>query len=310
MFSKTVSYVIGALILAGTLLEFISPAVALAIGMVLGIFHLANSELVEQSKGFQKSLLKISVVGLGFGINIKEALVVGADSFFITLITIVCTFIIAFGIGKLLKSERITTILVASGTAICGGSAIAAVSPSLHANSNQTSIALAIVFLLNAVALFIFPSIGYYFDLSQSQFGLWSAIAIHDTSSVVGAAELFGEESLNIATTTKLVRTLWIIPLVLIISFGSNTKDKFAFPWFIIGFLAAMGISSYFPEMESVSKGIVWVSRKLLIFTLFLIGLQISIDQLKKLGFIILIVGVLTWIILAVISLFYIINYT
>ncbi len=310
MLSRPITYSIAILILIGTLLGYISPAIALSIGMVSGVFNLANRKLVLSNIKFQKLLLQLSVVGLGFGINIKEAIVVGSDSFFITLITIVCTFIIAFGIGKLVKSEKITTILVASGTAICGGSAIAAVSPCLRANSNQTSIALAIVFLLNAIALFIFPTVGHYFELSQSQFGLWSAIAIHDTSSVVGAAELFGEESLNIATTTKLVRTLWIIPLVLIISFGSNAQDKFSFPWFILGFLAAMAISYYIPQMETVSNSIVWLSRKLLIFTLFLIGLQISIGKIKKLGFNILIVGVTTWVTLAVISLLYILNYT
>lgn len=298
------------MVLMGTLFGYISPAIALLIGMISGIFNFANRELVLEKTKFQKLLLQLSVVGLGFGINIKEAIAVGSDSFFVTLITIVCTFIIAFGIGKLVKSERITTILVASGTAICGGSAIAAVSPCIRANSNHTSIALAIVFLLNAIALFIFPTIGHYFGLSQSQFGLWSAIAIHDTSSVVGAAELFGEESLKIATTTKLVRTLWIIPLVLIISFGSNSKDKFSFPWFILGFLAAMAISYYLPNMEIVSDKIVWFSRKLLIFTLFLIGLQINLVQIRKLGFNILIVGITTWVTLTIISLLYILNYT
>ncbi|MGB5821976.1 MAG: putative sulfate exporter family transporter [Saonia sp.] len=310
MLSRSTSYILGAIVLAGTLLGYISPAIALLIGMLGGIFQIVDKDLVSENVGFQKSLLQLSVVGLGFGIHIQEALVMGSNSFFISLIAIVFTFIIAFTLGKIFKSERITTILVASGTAICGGSAIAAVSPSIKANSNQTSIALAIVFLLNAIALFIFPTIGHFFDLSQSQFGLWCAIAIHDTSSVVGASELFGEESLVIATTTKLVRTLWIIPLVLIISFGNQSKSKSTFPWFIIGFLAAMLLTSYVPQIESVSDKIVWFSRKLLIFTLFLIGLQINIGQLKKLGFTILIVGILTWSILAVLSLLYILNYT
>ncbi|WP_435623620.1 YeiH family protein [Flagellimonas sp.] len=297
------------LVLTGTLLGYISPALALAIGMAAGIFQLANTEFVTNSKKFQKTLLQLSVVGLGFGIHMQQAIEVGSNSFFITLITIVCTFIIAFAIGKILKSERITTILVASGTAICGGSAIAAVSPSLKADSSQTSISLAIVFLLNAIALFIFPYIGHYFDLDQSQFGIWSAIAIHDTSSVVGAAEVYGNEALNIATTTKLVRTLWIIPLVLIISFGSNSKEKFAFPWFIFGFIGAMLINSYIPEAGKISEHIVWIARKALIFTLFLIGMQINIGQLKKLGFNILIVGIFTWIVLGGISLFYVLEY-
>ena len=207
------------------------------------------------------------------------------------------------------KSERISTILVASGTAICGGSAIAAVSPSLKADSSQTSISLAIVFLLNAIALFVFPYIGQFFGLDQAQFGTWSAIAIHDTSSVVGAAEVYGNEALNVATTTKLVRTLSIIPLVLIISFGSNSKEKFTFPWFIFGFIGAMLINSYVTSAEPISAHIVWIARKALIFTLFLIGMQINLAQLKKLGFNILIVGIFTWILLGVISLFYVLNY-
>ena len=309
MISKPVTYAISALVLLGTLLGYVSPSIALALGMIGGIFKIANAEFVEKNKKVQKYLLQIAVVGLGFGIHIKEAIEIGSNSFFVTLITIVFVFIIAFMLARALKSDRITTILVASGTAICGGSAIAAVSPSIKANSNQTSISLAIVFLLNAVALFIFPSIGAYFELSQEQFGLWSAIAIHDTSSVVGAAEIYGNESLTIATTTKLVRTLWIIPLVLIISFGSNTKEKFKFPWFILGFLGAMLLISYVPALDSVKEHLVWGARKLLVFTLFLIGLQINIKELKKLGFNILIVGISTWLLLAVSSLLFIQNY-
>nr|WP_297917182.1 putative sulfate exporter family transporter [uncultured Allomuricauda sp.] len=309
MLSKTGTYILSLLVLIGTLLGFISPALALAVGMASGIYKIAQDDFVRNRKKFQKLLLQLSVVGLGFGIHMQQAIEVGSNSFFITLITIVCTFIIAFGIGKLLKSERITTILVASGTAICGGSAIAAVSPSLKADSSQTSISLAIVFLLNAIALFVFPYIGQFFGLDQAQFGTWSAIAIHDTSSVVGAAEVYGNEALNVATTTKLVRTLWIIPLVLIISFGSNSKEKFTFPWFIFGFIGAMLINSYVTSAEPISAHIVWIARKALIFTLFLIGMQINLAQLKKLGFNILIVGIFTWILLGVISLFYVLNY-
>lgn len=309
MISKPITYAISALVLLGTLLGYVTPSIALAIGMLGGIFKLANFEFVEKNKKTQKYLLQIAVVGLGFGIHIKQAIEIGSNSFFVTLITIVFVFIVAFILARILKSDRITTILVASGTAICGGSAIAAVSPSIKANSNQTSISLAIVFLLNAVALFVFPSVGSYFELSQEQFGLWSAIAIHDTSSVVGAAEIYGNQSLTIATTTKLVRTLWIIPLVLIISFGSDSKEKFKFPWFILGFLAAMLLISYVPALDEVKEHIVWGARKLLVFTLFLIGLQINIKELKKLGFNILIVGTTTWLLLGISSLLFILYY-
>lgn len=310
MLSKPVTYFIIILVLIATLLGYISPAIALLIGMISGILQISNNEVVQNNIKFQKYLLQISVVGLGFGINIQEALVLGSNSFFLSLVAIVFTFIIAITFAKLFKSERITTLLVASGTAICGGSAIAAVSPCLKANSNQTSIALAIVFLLNAIALFIFPSIGHYFNLSQSQFGLWCAIAIHDTSSVVGASALYGSEALNVATTTKLVRTLWIIPLVLILSFGSDTGKNIKFPWFILAFLGAMLLSSYVLQLQPINDKIVWLARKSLIFTLFLIGLQINLKQLRKLGFSIIGVGALTWVILVVLSLFYILNYT
>lgn len=310
MLSKPITYFLIILVLIAILLGYISPAIALLIGMISGMLQISNNGVVQNNIKFQKYLLQISVVGLGFGINIQEALVLGSNSFFLSLVSIVFTFIIAITFAKLFKSEKITTLLVASGTAICGGSAIAAVSPCLKANSNQTSIALAIVFLLNAIALFIFPSIGHYFNLSQSQFGLWCAIAIHDTSSVVGASALYGSEALNVATTTKLVRTLWIIPLVLILSFGSDTGKNIKFPWFILAFLGAMLLSSYVVELQPINDEIVWLARKLLIFTLFLIGLQINLKQLKKLGFSIIGVGVLTWIILGVLSLFYILNYT
>lgn len=310
MLSKLVTYLLIILVLIVTLLGYISPAVALLIGMISGILQISNNEVVQNNIKFQKYLLQISVVGLGFGINIQEALVLGSNSFFLSLVAIVFTFIIAISFAKLFKSERITTLLVASGTAICGGSAIAAVSPCLRANSNQTSIALAIVFLLNAIALFIFPSIGHYFNLSESQFGLWCAIAIHDTSSVVGASALYGSEALNVATTTKLVRTLWIIPLVLILSFGSDTGKNIKFPWFILAFLGAMLLSSYIVQLQPINDKIVWLARKSLIFTLFLIGLQINLKQLRKLGFSIIGVGALTWVILVVLSLFYILNYT
>ena len=306
---KPVIYIIGGFVLLGILLGYITPALALLIGMVIGISKICNIDVVRRHPKVQSKLLQLSVIGLGFGIHIKEALALGSSSFFISLIAITLTFVIAFTVGKLLGSEKITTILVASGTAICGGSAIAAVSPSVQANSNQTSIALAIVFLLNAIALFIFPTIGHFFDLDQTQFGLWCAIAIHDTSSVIGASAQFGEVALNVATTTKLIRTLWIIPLVLIISFGSNSKEKINFPWFILGFLATMILSSYFPALENFSDAMVWISRKILIFTLFLIGLQINLDSLKKIGANILVVGVVTWIVLAVTSLLYIIHY-
>ncbi len=309
MLSKPWSYFFIILMVICIVLGYITPSIALLIGIINGLLHTLDVQLIERSASLQKYLLQIAVVGLGFGIHIQDAFIIGTQGFFISLLTILGTFLITFIISRLVGSEKKLTTLIASGTAICGGSAIAAVSPGIKASSQQTSIALAIVFVLNAIALFIFPPIGRFFDLSQTQFGLWCAIAIHDTSSVVGASQIFGMESLTIATTTKLVRALWIIPLVILISFSSKSSRRINFPWFILGFLLAMLLASYVPALEVVNDSIVWLAKKLLIFTLFLIGLQVNVSQLKKLGYKTAIMGTVTWLILALLSLIYILNY-
>ncbi len=309
MFSKNWSYFFIAVVVLCVFLGYITPSLALLLGILNGVLQTFNYELVKSSINLQKYLLQIAVIGLGFGIHIQDAFKIGAQGFSISLIAIVCTFLITFTISRLVGSEKKLTTLIASGTAICGGSAIVAVSPGIKANSQQTSMALAVVFVLNAIALFVFPPIGHFFDLSQTQFGLWCAIAIHDTSSVIGASQVFGAESLTIATTTKLVRALWIIPLVLILSFSHKSSGKVNFPWFILAFLFAMVFTSYIPGMEKVGNSIMWLAQKLLILTLFLIGLQINVLQLKKLGYKTAIMGTLTWMLLSTLSLFYILNY-
>lgn len=296
------------LVAIGIVFNLISPPVALLTGMAFGLLGVFQG-LNQSSGSLQKILLKASVIGLGFGIGYREAIEVGSQSFLISFLTIVCTFIVAFGASRFLTTENKLTMLIASGTAICGGSAIAAVSPGIKANNSQTSIALAIVFLLNAIALVIFPYIGRMLELSQMQFGLWCALAIHDTSSVVGASEAFGPESLIIATTTKLVRTLWIIPLLIVISFVFKTKGKLEFPWFILGFVAAILLSSNIPLVAQHSDIIVLIARKLLVFTLFLVGLQITVQKIRELGIKSLLIGVLAWISLAMLSLVYILVY-
>ncbi len=308
MLSRNISYLLCSIVIILIFLGYVTSSLALLLGILCGISRLFDPTIIRSIVPVQSTLLKASVIGLGFGINITAAFKIGTDNFFISFITILVTFLLAFVLGRIFKSEKKLTLLIASGTAICGGSAIAAISPSIKANSEQTSMSLAIVFILNAIALFIFPSIGHYFELTQTQFGLWCAIAIHDTSSVIGSSEAFGIEALSIATTTKLVRALWVVPLVFLVSAKTKSINRRAFPWFIFGFIIAICLTSYVPGIAILSSKIVWFSRKLLIATLFLIGLQINFSQIKRLGFKTFALGTLTWLILIVLSLYYIIQ--
>lgn len=296
-------------VLIGITVEIISAPIALLMGIILGITNAIDQTIITKSTRIQKILLQITVVGLGFGLQLSDAMEIGSKGIIISLITIILTFTIAFTLRFILKSDQKLTMLIASGTAICGGSAIAAISPTIRANPAQTSISLAVVFVLNAIALFIFPTIGHYFNLGSSQFGIWCALAIHDTSSVVGASQAFGEESMVIATTAKLVRALWIVPLALGFSFLFKSTKGVSIPWFIGGFVLVVLLSSMIPAMDTVSQGIVWLSRKLLVFIMFLIGIQISIHKLKQLGTQSIVLGIITWLALAAFSLLYVIKF-
>ena len=256
-----------------------------------------------------KVLLQYSVVGLGFGMNLHESLASGSEGMLFTIISVVGTLVIGMLIGwKLLKVDKETSYLISSGTAICGGSAIAAVGPVIKAKPANMSVALAVVFVLNAIALFIFPSIGHWLGLSQQEFGTWAAIAIHDTSSVVGAGAAYGNEALEVATTIKLTRALWIIPLALATSFIFKSKDsKIAIPWFILYFIVAILLNTFIldgvPEFGATVSG---VARKCLTITMFFIGASLSTDVLRSVGIKPLIQGVLLWIVISVGSLLYI----
>jgi uncharacterized integral membrane protein (TIGR00698 family) len=248
--------------------------------------------------------LKIAVIGLGFGMNLQETLAVGADGFSLTISTIVLTLTLGFVIGAALKMSRKTSHLIASGTAICGGSAIAAVAPVIKASEKDIAVALGVVFLLNSVALIIFPFIGHQLGLSQYDFGLWSAIAIHDTSSVVGAAHTYGEEALNVATTVKLARALWIIPLSIVSIFLFKGKGKsIKIPWFIFLFIGAIVLNSYAPIPDIFAKSITGGSKLLLVLTLFLIGAGLSVEKIKAAGWKPMILGVSLWVIVSIASL-------
>ena len=289
---------------------WVTPPVALFLGL---IFALSSGQAHPKfNKKVSKYLLQYSVVGLGFGMNLQASLASGKEGMEFTVISVVGTMLIGWFIGrKFLKVDRDTSYLISSGTAICGGSAIAAVGPVLRAKDTEMSVALGTIFILNAIALFIFPVIGHALDMSQQEFGTWAAIAIHDTSSVVGAGAAYGEEALQIATTIKLTRALWIIPLALITSFVFKSKgQKISIPWFIFFFILAMVFNMYVLSSSEtgimIGEGINSLARKTLTITLFFIGASLSRDVLKAVGIKPLIQGVLLWITISVSTLAYI----
>ena len=289
---------------------WVTPPVALFRGL---IFALSSGQAQPKfNKKVSKYLLQYSVVGLGFGMNLQASLASGKEGMEFTVISVVGTMLIGWFIGrKFLKVDRDTSYLISSGTAICGGSAIAAVGPVLRAKDTEMSVALGTIFILNAIALFIFPVIGHALDMSQQEFGTWAAIAIHDTSSVVGAGAAYGEEALQIATTIKLTRALWIIPLALITSFVFKSKgQKISIPWFIFFFILAMVFNTYVLNSSEtgimIGEGINSLARKTLTITLFFIGASLSRDVLKAVGIKPLIQGVLLWVTISVSTLAYI----
>ena len=286
---------------------WVTPPVVLFIGLVFAL--LCGQAYPTFNKNISKKLLQYSVIGLGFGMNLQASLASGKEGMFFTIISVIGTLLIGMFIGcKVLKLNRNTSYLISSGTAICGGSAIAAVGPIIKAKDTDMSMALATVFILNAIGLFLFPALGHWLGLSQQEFGTWAAIAIHDTSSVVGAGAAYGEEALQVATTIKLTRALWIIPLALVTSviFRSEGK-KISVPWFILFFILAMLINTYLlADYPEIGKFIAGIARKGLIITMFFIGASLSVDVIKSVGIRPLLQGVLLWIIISAASLAYI----
>lgn len=301
--NETLLKVLFILCMVFCILGYVSSPVALVGGFLFSYF-LGNPFITLNSKAVNW-LLKIAVVGLGFGMNLKETLDAGKDGFLLTIFSISATLILGYFLGRLLKMNRKSSHLISSGTAICGGSAIAAVSPVINASEKDISISLGVIFLLNSIALIIFPPLGHLFGLSQHQFGLWCAIAIHDTSSVVGAAYTFGEEALKVATTVKLARALWIIPLSLFSVFLFKGKGKSVkIPYFIFLFILAIILNSYLPIPEFLTEGITNVSKSLLVLTLFLIGAGLSMEKIKSAGWKPMILGFSLWIFISVSVLF------
>lgn len=284
------------------LFSIISPPIALLLGII--VVNVFGNPFVEFNSKAITFLLQFSVVGLGFGMNASSAFSAGKEGFVLTVFSIFSTIIFGFLLGKWLKTEKKTSHLISCGTAICGGSAIAAISPVIKSNESQTSIALGVIFILNSIALFVFPFIGHQLDLSQKDFGLWCAIAIHDTSSVVGAANKYGVEALQIATTVKLARALWIIPISLLTAvIFKNKNSKIKIPYFIGLFVLAMLINSYVPQIALFTPHIVNLAKIGLTITLFLIGAALNINTLKSVGVKPLLQGVFLWVFIAVLSL-------
>ncbi|SKB52982.1 conserved hypothetical integral membrane protein [Salegentibacter holothuriorum] len=295
------------LLIAICLSGYVSGATALIIGFLFTFFAGQNFQRFTH-KSIQY-LLKISVVGLGFGMYLMETLKTGKEGLNITIFTIAATLILGWFLAKILKIDVRLGHLISSGTSICGGSAIAAISPVINANPKTISVSLGVVFLLNSVALFIFPGIGHFFNMSQHQFGLWTAVAIHDTSSVVGAALEYGEEALKVATTVKLARTLWIIPVSLISMFFFKTKDgKIKIPLFILFFIVAILMNSYLNLPAELTQSITGVSKRLLIVCLFMVGTTLSIKDIKQTGFKPFVLGISLWVFISISSLYIILN--
>ena len=284
------------------LLPFVTPAIALFAGLAFALT--AGQPYPKFSKKTSKYLLQFSVVGLGFGMNLYASLQSGKEGMLFTIVSVFAVLALGMWLGKRLLIDRKTSYLIAAGTAICGGSAIAAVGPVVKADDNQMSMSLGTIFILNAIALFIFPPIGHLLGLTQEQFGLWAAIAIHDTSSVVGAGAAYGETALEIATMVKLTRALWIIPITILTMFLFKQKGaKITIPWFIFFFILAMVANTFLSLPEALTRSVVWAAKQGLTLTLFLIGAGLSRQVIRQVGIRPMVQGVLLWIFIGAISL-------
>ncbi len=287
----------------------LSPPIALAVGIILA--QVLKNPFSELSHTAVQWLLKIAVVGLGFDMSVGSALEAGKQGFLFTVASISLTLCLGLLLGKIFGIDKKITQLIASGTAICGGSAIAAISPIIRANTKQISISIGIVFLLNSVALFVFPPIGHYLSMSQHQFGLWCAIAIHDTSSVVGAADVYGNQALIVATTVKLARALWILPLsLLFVVFSHGSGKKIKIPYFIGLFILATALNTYWPAVHVVSPYITEGSKLALTLVLFLIGTSLNFKSFRRIGLRPLILAMTIWLFISIVSLFVILQTT
>lgn len=289
--------------------SFVTAPMALFCGILLAFLKI---ERPFEFKKYSSPLLQYSVVLMGFGMNLQQVIEVSSKGIILTACSVLLVFLFGMLLGRLLKVDRNTAMLISSGTAICGGSAIAAVSPIIKAKDNQISFALTVVFVLNALALFVFPPIGRALNMGEVDFGYWSAIAIHDTSSVVGAGAAYGSDALQTAVTVKLARTLWIIPLSFLVLFINRKHDankgKIKIPWFILYFVVAILIAFLLPQFSELYTNLAFLGRRGMVVALFMIGCGFSFEDLKKAGWRSFVLGVLLWIVIAVSSFLLFIN--
>ncbi len=279
----------------------ISPPVALLAGLIYGLSFSHPYHI--DAKKLSTFLLQASIVGLGFGMNLHEVVKAGRGGFLYTAMSISFALFLGWAIGRLFNVAHKPSLLISAGTAICGGSAIAAVGPVLNAGEEEMAVSLGTVFVLNSIALFLFPAIGYALHLSQAQFGLWSALAIHDTSSVVGATAKYGPQALMIGTTIKLARALWIVPVAFGLALVRKEKTQIKWPWFILLFCIAAIAGTYLPVFASVYPQLSALGKVGLSVTLYLIGTGISVSTLKQVGIRPLMQGVILWAIVGTLSL-------
>jgi len=285
---------------------FLNPPLALLLGLVIAF--VTGHPYIQINKRATTLLLQVSVVCLGFTMNFEEALKAGKEGFLFTVGTIAITLIAGYFIGKRLKIDSNTSTLISNGTAICGGSAIAAIAPIIKANDEQISVSLGTIFILNSIALFIFPTLGHMLQLSDQQFGTWCAVAIHDTSSVVGASKQYSDKALQIATTIKLERALWIIPLSLMTAWMQKSTGKVKIPYFIFYFVIAIIVATYLPprlpilnteiDHQTLFQWVAHFGKKGLVVTLFLIGSGLSMKTIRVVGWRPIVQGILLWLLI------------
>lgn len=282
-----------------------TPRVGTALALVMGILLslLLGNPWPKKTAHYSKMLLQVSVVGLGFGLGLGEVIHTGKNSIWYSVVGIACTLLLGYVLGKLFRTDKNTSALISFGTAICGGSAIAAMAPVLKAKDDETAVALATVFTLNSVALLLFPLIGHWLQLDQNTFGVWSGLAIHDTSSVVGATSTYGALALAIGTTVKLTRAIWIAPVVMVVSLIKGGEQKAKIPLFIIGFIVAATIRTLLPMYGHYWGGLAAIAKQCLVMTLFMVGAGLSREVLRKVGIRPLFQAITLWALVSVLTL-------
>lgn len=283
------------------IIPWVGTATALVMGVLFSIF--LGNPWPQKSAHYSKVILQLSVVGLGFGLGLGEVLRTGKESILYTIVGIGSTLVLGYLLGELFKTDRNTSLLISFGTAICGGSAIAAMAPVLKAKNDETAVALATVFTLNSVALLLFPLVGHLLNLDQATFGTWAGLAIHDTSSVVGAASAYGAQALTVGTTVKLTRAMWIAPVVIGTALLVKSEQKAGMPLFIIGFVLAAAIHTMVPQFGAVWRGLAAVAKQCLVVSLFLVGAGLSREALQLVGMRPLVQGVTLWLLVSCLTL-------